>query len=285
MKTAVVVGSGAGGAAAARELQGRFDVTILEAGAAVPALRPEPGNSRGGQAGRPASGRPGDLASFPGHEDRPGRGRDDPCPRHRHGRDDDDRHGQRAPARRRPQGPRASTSTSRSRRSGATSRSPTGHRRIWRRPTRDLFAAAEAMGLEPQADAQDGPPRALPRLRPLRAGLPARRQMGQPRIPERRAGQGRPDRNGGPGRTAGASRRRSRRRPGPSGPPEADPCPPTSWSWRRAAWALRTSWPHPDSRACRGFSSIPSSVSRPVSRARARTKSCPCRSSAREGAS
>lgn len=32
MKTAVVVGSGAGGASAARELQGRFDVTILEAG-------------------------------------------------------------------------------------------------------------------------------------------------------------------------------------------------------------------------------------------------------------
>ena len=37
MKTAVVVGSGAGGAAAAAELQGRFEVTILEAG---PEFRP-----------------------------------------------------------------------------------------------------------------------------------------------------------------------------------------------------------------------------------------------------
>ncbi|MCX6560906.1 MAG: GMC family oxidoreductase N-terminal domain-containing protein [Candidatus Aminicenantes bacterium] len=37
MKTAIVVGSGAGGAAAARELQGRFNVTILEAG---PEFRP-----------------------------------------------------------------------------------------------------------------------------------------------------------------------------------------------------------------------------------------------------
>jgi len=37
MKTAVVIGSGAGGAAAARELQGRFEVTILEAG---PEFRP-----------------------------------------------------------------------------------------------------------------------------------------------------------------------------------------------------------------------------------------------------
>lgn len=34
MKTAIVVGSGAGGAAAARDLQGRFSVTILEAGRA-----------------------------------------------------------------------------------------------------------------------------------------------------------------------------------------------------------------------------------------------------------
>jgi len=32
MKKAVIVGSGAGGAAIARELQGKFQVTILEAG-------------------------------------------------------------------------------------------------------------------------------------------------------------------------------------------------------------------------------------------------------------
>ncbi|HEY6950808.1 MAG TPA: GMC family oxidoreductase N-terminal domain-containing protein, partial [Bacteroidota bacterium] len=32
MKTAIVVGTGAGGATAAKELQGRYDVTILEAG-------------------------------------------------------------------------------------------------------------------------------------------------------------------------------------------------------------------------------------------------------------
>ena len=32
MRTAIVVGSGAGGATVARELQGAFDVTVLEAG-------------------------------------------------------------------------------------------------------------------------------------------------------------------------------------------------------------------------------------------------------------
>ena len=32
MKRALVIGSGAGGATAARELQGAFDVTVLEAG-------------------------------------------------------------------------------------------------------------------------------------------------------------------------------------------------------------------------------------------------------------
>ena len=32
MKRAIVVGSGAGGATAAKELQGAFDVTVLEAG-------------------------------------------------------------------------------------------------------------------------------------------------------------------------------------------------------------------------------------------------------------
>ncbi len=32
MKRAIVVGSGAGGAAAAMELQGAYDVTVLEAG-------------------------------------------------------------------------------------------------------------------------------------------------------------------------------------------------------------------------------------------------------------
>ena len=34
MKQAIVVGSGAGGATVAKELQGRFDVTVLEAGRA-----------------------------------------------------------------------------------------------------------------------------------------------------------------------------------------------------------------------------------------------------------
>ena len=33
MKKAVIVGTGAGGAAAARELQGSFEVTVLEQGA------------------------------------------------------------------------------------------------------------------------------------------------------------------------------------------------------------------------------------------------------------
>ncbi len=32
MKRAVIIGTGAGGATAAKELQGKFDVTILEAG-------------------------------------------------------------------------------------------------------------------------------------------------------------------------------------------------------------------------------------------------------------
>ena len=32
MRTAIVVGSGAGGATVAKELQGTFDVTVLEAG-------------------------------------------------------------------------------------------------------------------------------------------------------------------------------------------------------------------------------------------------------------
>jgi len=51
MKKAIVVGSGAGGATAAKELQGAFDVTLLEAGkgsipnACIMAL-PHKGNAR-----------------------------------------------------------------------------------------------------------------------------------------------------------------------------------------------------------------------------------------------
>ena len=39
MKKAIVIGSGAGGATAARELQGKLEVTILEAGAAFQPFR------------------------------------------------------------------------------------------------------------------------------------------------------------------------------------------------------------------------------------------------------
>jgi choline dehydrogenase-like flavoprotein len=39
MKKAIVVGSGAGGATAAKELQGKFDVTVIEAGSSFHPFR------------------------------------------------------------------------------------------------------------------------------------------------------------------------------------------------------------------------------------------------------
>ena len=43
MKKAVVVGSGAGGATIAKELQGSYDVTVLEAGSAFKRLESDLG--------------------------------------------------------------------------------------------------------------------------------------------------------------------------------------------------------------------------------------------------
>ena len=62
----------------------------------------------------------------------------------------------------------------------------------WRPLTRNFFAISREMKLEPQAHAQDGRPRALPQLRPLRVGLPARDQMGQPAAPGPGAAKRRP---------------------------------------------------------------------------------------------
>lgn len=149
MKTAVVVGSGAGGAAAARELQGRFEVTILEAG---PSFRPFGLNLRIPSAAKRAGllfdAREISLL-FPAMKiDRAGEGL--------------------IHVRGIGTGGTTTIATGNGLRLdhdlkalGIDLDEPfeallrdipitTGHRRIWRRATRDLFAAAEAMGLEPK---------------------------------------------------------------------------------------------------------------------------------------
>jgi choline dehydrogenase-like flavoprotein len=148
LKTAVVIGSGAGGAAAARELQGRFDVSILEAG---PAFRPFGLNlaipSTAKRAGLLFDAREISLL-FPAMKiDRAG---------------DDLIHVRGIGT-----GGTTTIATGNGLRLdhdlkalgidldrefeelGREVPITTGHRRLWRRPTRDLFAAAEALGLAP----------------------------------------------------------------------------------------------------------------------------------------
>lgn len=149
MKTAVVVGSGAGGAAAARELQGRFHVTILEAG---PEFRPFGWSLRVPAAAKRAGllfdAREISLL-FPAMKiDRAGDGL--------------------VHVRGIGTGGTTTMATGNGLRLdhdlkalgidldgefddlGREVPITTEHRRLWRRPTRDLFAAAAAMGLDPR---------------------------------------------------------------------------------------------------------------------------------------
>ena len=58
MQTAIVVGSGAGGATVAKELQGAFDVTVLEAGVRTAAPSSSGARSTGSR-GASSSSTPG----------------------------------------------------------------------------------------------------------------------------------------------------------------------------------------------------------------------------------
>ena len=69
MKRALVIGSGAGGATAAKELQGAFDVTVLEAGEAVPSPVPQPANPGKAEKHAPAVRRASDSFSLPSDAD------------------------------------------------------------------------------------------------------------------------------------------------------------------------------------------------------------------------
>ena len=153
---AIVVGSGAGGATAARALQGTFDVTVLEAGGRS-VLCPSTSNDRAPEA--LASGvRPeADPCPLPRDPRQPHARRDGARERFVRRRDDDDRDRQR------PADGRGSPGARSRPRRGVRGDPPeipvsTAHRRGWHATTRRLFDVFDDIGLDPMPMPKMGDP-------------------------------------------------------------------------------------------------------------------------------
>ena len=94
---AIVVGSGAGGATVARELQGAFDVTILEAGGVLPPALFRPADDRASEALASPVRPEADPRAVPGDACPVHAARARPRERRGHRRDDHDRDRERPP--------------------------------------------------------------------------------------------------------------------------------------------------------------------------------------------
>ena len=204
---AIVVGSGAGGATAARALQGTFDVTVLEAGGSFRPLSFDLRTIERLKRSRLVFDPRLIRVPFPATHAQPHARGDGARERFVRRRDDDDRDRQR-PA----DGRRSPSARSRPRRGvrGDRARDPG----LDRPPARLACHHAQALRrlrrprTGSDADAEDGRPRTLPALRSVRARVPRRREVGRAAVRRRR----RPSR--GPRHhavTGGPTRPRARR--------------------------------------------------------------------------
>ncbi len=153
------------------------------------------------------------------------------------------------------------------------------HRSRWTPTTLKLESACRAIGLDPTADSEARGLFAVRSLRPVRARLPERRQVGRaPISPRRRVPRG-CDRNRGDGRLAGAARRAGGGRPRSQGIPARHPgrrrrrpC----GGWPRDAGRARAVWHRVRAAPLRGSRC---SAWRRRSPAPGPTRRCRCRSS------
>jgi hypothetical protein len=91
----------------------------------------------------------------------------------------------------------------------------TSHQKRWRKHTRQLFQICQEMGLEPAPMPKMGDLRALQILRPVLVRLSGGGEVGQPAVPQRGRGAGRGTDQGLPGRIGGDRGRPRLREPGP----------------------------------------------------------------------